>query len=149
MHFYKLHIYHSFSFYSQSGPIIIWIHMKCNGGSYGPLKIVSARNSIVSTTDWKDNLEIVTLGVDKDQYRWCCFWITWYSRLWKGILDIKIIYQRLFFYSIWAYIIFWGGSHDSYSRIIICYHLWVEKILVGIRLFVYGDSFRTRSLFVS
>lgn len=116
-------------FYSWNGRITTWIHEKCNGGSFHPLKITSKGNSTISSTDRRDNMRIVTFWVDKGQHKWWCFWITWSNGLCRYISDIKIICQRLFLYSNRGCIFFWGRA-CGYLCNILFHKLEVAKALV-------------------
>lgn len=55
-----------------------------------------------NTMNRKGNLEIITFRIDKDEHRWYRFWITYSSRLCRGILDIKVLCRMFFLYSTWV-----------------------------------------------
>lgn len=88
---------HILACYLWSVFITVWIHTKCSGGSYNLSKIASTRKYTTSTTYCKGNSKIITFVMDKGQPQWCYFWIIWFSKLFKIVLNIKILYQMLFF----------------------------------------------------
>lgn len=136
----KIYIFYCLVFYLWSEPITTWTHVKYIKGSYDPVMTASIRNSMVSFADHGGNLKIASFRVDKGYTNGAAFGSPTVAGSVSIFQTSSPFFQRLFLYSTWGCIFFWGRVHSGYSSIVCC-HLWMMKALVRVRFCLCCDSF--------